>query len=87
MSDASVSGYTVAQDDLRELMRALRIPTHARPETPHEVFQNEVMPKIAKWSAALGQVRASAQYATNGDDLYTITGTVYAEVEEAIDGR
>lgn len=38
----------VAGEDLRELMTVLGIPLHARPVSPHEVFQNEVLPKVQR---------------------------------------
>lgn len=38
----------VAQDDLRQIMRELGISTHARPYSPHEVVQREVLPRL-KW--------------------------------------
>jgi hypothetical protein len=41
------------QDDLRELMEVLGIPTHARPMSPHRVMQEEVIPaaqgKVEEW--------------------------------------
>lgn len=34
------------QDDVRALMEALGIPTHARDASPHEVIRNEVLPAV-----------------------------------------
>lgn len=36
----------VFQDDVRDLLEALGLGTHARPESPHDVVQNEVIPAI-----------------------------------------
>ncbi|MDX1390552.1 MAG: hypothetical protein R3344_15290, partial [Acidobacteriota bacterium] len=45
----------VLQADVRDLLRALGISDHARPISPHEVVQTEVLPAIR---AALDRVRA-----------------------------
>lgn len=48
MSDDS----TVAQDDLAEILRALGLGDHARPESPHGVVQSKVLPAIRQLVAA-----------------------------------
>jgi hypothetical protein len=45
----------VLQDDLRELLEALELGTHARPASPHEVFQECIAEvRRLKQSAARG---------------------------------
>lgn len=36
------------QDDLREILDALGLGTHARPKSPHQVFQDEVLPALKR---------------------------------------
>ena len=38
--------WEVYQDDIHDLLEALDLGTHARPESPHEVLQEEVLPAI-----------------------------------------
>lgn len=42
----------VANRDLRELMLTLGMSIHARPKSPHEVFQDEVIPRVRDLKAA-----------------------------------
>lgn len=37
---------SVMQDDMTDLMTALGISTNARPVSPHEVMQNEIIPAV-----------------------------------------
>ena len=41
----------VTQNDMRHLMDVLGLSTHARPESPHEVFVSEVIPKVIQLKA------------------------------------
>jgi hypothetical protein len=41
-----LEGSEVANEDLRELMTLLGLSLHARPISPHEVFQTEILPAI-----------------------------------------
>lgn len=45
-SEPPVSDHDLIQADLREIMDALGLSTHARPYSPHEVVQREVLPAI-----------------------------------------
>jgi hypothetical protein len=36
----------VFQEDVRDLLEALGLGTHARPKSPHEVIQDEIIPAI-----------------------------------------
>lgn len=84
--NAMLSASEVANRDLRALMLILGMSIHARPNSPQEVFQSEVLPKVAAMQDALAEVAQSAVYSNNGDDTYTITGTVYDTVRTALNG-
>lgn len=52
--DTSILHETsILQDDLAELLRALEISDHARPYSPHEVMQREVLPAVRSMVATL----------------------------------
>lgn len=53
---------TDAIDDLRLLMRALKMPDHARPQSPHEVWL-EVHDRIHIWRQALEHIAAADDWA------------------------
>lgn len=74
---------TVAQDDLTELMRLLGLSTHARPTSPHRVFQDEVLPRVKEWRKVLRTVQAEATQTDGEDNTYTISGTTYDRVWDA----
>lgn len=44
--------WSTLQDDLAELLRTLDLGDHARPYSPHEVLQAEVLPRIRELLAA-----------------------------------
>lgn len=45
------------QDDLAEMLRIVGISDHARPISPHEVVQRELLPRLREMAAALGAAR------------------------------
>lgn len=54
-----MTDYSVLQDDLAELLRALGLSDHARPYSPHEVMQREVLPAVQSLKSLLkGTVEA-----------------------------
>lgn len=44
---------SVAQDDLAAILRLLGLGDHARPQSPHQVVQDEVLPTLRAWRVAL----------------------------------
>jgi len=38
--------HEVFQDDMHDLLEYLDLGTHARPDSPHEVLQEEILPEI-----------------------------------------
>lgn len=52
---------SVAQADLVRLMEVLGISTHARSESPHEVFENEVLPAIERLKKEWAFYRSAAR--------------------------
>lgn len=46
--ERSKHGREAMSSDLRQIMEALGMSTHARSSSPHEVVQREVLPKIRK---------------------------------------
>jgi hypothetical protein len=59
--DRRPSASEVMQDDLLEMLRALGLGDHARPDSPHFVVQDEILPAIRRL------VAAAALPAPNGD--------------------
>lgn len=49
---------SVMQDDLRELLDALDLGTHARPVSPHQVMAGEVIPAVKALVADAATMRA-----------------------------
>lgn len=76
----------VANEDLRDLMRCLGMSLHARPDSPHEVFQTEVLPRVRQIQTALREAAQAARYVP-GDNTYTISAAVYDIVREALRER
>ena len=86
--DMNRTSAQVYQDDLKEIMEALGMPTHARPRSPHRVAQEEVIPwamnlmernrRLEKFVKKLGR---------ESSDLLICTGSWYSRpsTEEAED--
>jgi hypothetical protein len=50
---------TVLHEDIADILRALGLPTHARPYSPHEVIQRDVLPRIGELMATHAESRRS----------------------------
>ena len=67
------------QDDLRAILDALGISTHARPYSPHEVVQREVLPAITALRAKVARVVALREDVRAEQNRCCIYGTTHGD--------
>lgn len=67
-------GPEAVQSDIRQIMEALDINTHGRSQSPHELVQKEILPKIRKMKKTFV-------------DVNTALGKNYVEIRDLLNGR